>query len=256
MHNPSYAAGFVPSAEGCPSRCERIYYMGRSAKSFVENDQPLAIGVMEKTSQGWNRCPEPILRGTPEYPSVLEPKARHFEGKWRLWYVATPKVAGKKTPPVYQVRYIESDNGVANWSEPKVLFSTAEGYYDAVVTAVDRGYEMAVCRSGNLGRTADFPRQGMWWLASRRPSGDREDWTAEPVQILDADHEAKDWYANGVTDTSVQYEGDTMFVFFTGVHRETHWLWAAFKKLTALKKPPFPSPFYLSIGRAQYSCYR
>jgi hypothetical protein len=234
------------------SRREHIYYTGRNSRSFVENDRPLAIGVIEKGPQGWVRHRDPVLRGTDDYGSVLEPKVRYFDGKWRMWYVATPKVAGRKTPPNYQVRYVESDDGLVGWSRPKVLFSTAEGFYDAVVARVEDGYEMVTCRSGNLGGWADFPPQGIWWLASSMPSGNRADWTTNPVVLLDADRCGADWYAGGVTDTSVQYEGGRMFVFFTGVHRETSWLRMSIGNLLALRKPPIPAPFYISIGRAIY----
>lgn len=256
LHTPSYASGISSNAAGETYQCERIYYTGRISRSIIDNDRPVAIGVMERTSRGWVRRPKPVLQGTPEYPSVLEPKARYFEGMWRIWYAATPKVAGKKTPPAYQIRYVESEDGVTNWSEPQVLFSTDDGYFDSVVSQGDSGYEMVVCRSGNLAGKADFPAQGLWWLRSRTPSGDRDDWSPQLVQFLDADCGAEDWYANGVLGPSVQYgdtpeDRNTMFVFFTGVNRQTNWPGATMKKLAAFEKPPFPAPFYLSIGRAQ-----
>jgi hypothetical protein len=78
---------------------------------------------------------------------------------------------------------------------------------------------MVVARGPNLFATAGFPSQGLWWLGSRKPSGDRADWTAEPVQILDADH-GLPWYAAGVFGPCARY-GDTesdrgvRYVFFS-----------------------------------------
>jgi hypothetical protein len=190
LHNPSYAAGVVAHG-GRMLRRERIYYTGRGSRSFVENARPLAIGVMEKTPDGWIRRPEPVLRGTADYPRVLEPKMRYYEGKWRMWYVAMPKVAGKKTPPAYQVRYVESDDGLANWSSPQVLFSTAEGFYDAVVTKSAGGYELVTCQSGNLANKPGSAPQGIWWLTSPTPSGVRQQWTSSPVRILEAGAQSK-----------------------------------------------------------------
>lgn len=257
LHTPSYAAGTGINAAGQTYQRERIYYAGRSSTSIIDNRRPISIGVLERTAHGWARRPHPVLSGGDDFPSVLEPKVRYLEGKWRLWYVATPQVAGKKAPPVYQIRYVDSENGITDWSRPRVLFSTDEGYFDAVVSSVAGGYEMVTCRSGNLAGATDFPAQGLWWLSSHVPSGSRKDWSSEPVQILDAESSAGDWYANGVLGPSVQYgdtaeDSDTMYVFFTGVNRETNWWRAVVKKLAGMAKPPLPAPFYLSIGRAQY----
>jgi hypothetical protein len=43
-----------------------------------------------------------------------------------------------------------------------------------------------------------------------------------------------------------------MFVFFTGVHRQTSWLRMLLEALLAFRRPPLPAPFYISIGRARY----
>lgn len=257
LHTPSYAAGTGVDATGEHYSCERIYYAGRSSASIIDNSSPISIGVLERTPHGWVRYPRPVITGEPEFASALEPKVRYFEGKWRVWYAATPRVAGKKTPPIYQIRYVDSEDGITNWSQPQVLFSTDDGYFDAVVIPGSDGYEMVTSRSGNLSGAPDFPVQGLWWLSSQTPSGDRSDWSHDPVPILRADSGAEDWYANGVLGPTVRYgdtveDSSTMYVFFTGVSREVAWWRAAAKELAEGSRPPFPAPFYLSIARAQY----
>lgn len=257
LHTPSYARGIDALAPGGPVARERIYYAGRSARSTTDNDHPYAIGVLERTADGWRRHPEPILRGTPAFPSVFEPKARYIENRWRIWYAETPRETGRKTPPVYQICYVDSADGVTNWSSPKVLFATGDGYFDAVVTPVDGSYEMVVCRGSNLFGKKDFPKQGMWWLSSDKPSGDRRDWTAAPIPIFDPDEGGEHWYANGIFGPSVRY-GDTagdagvMYVFFASVHRTVPWYRIAAHRLLTLRRPPVPAPYYFAIGRARY----
>lgn len=87
----------------------------------------------------------------------------------------------------------------------------------------------------NMFGTPGFPSQGLWWLASESPSGHREEWTAPPVQLLDADHGAH-WYASGTYGPSIAYgdtpaDCDTLYVFFTGA------------------AVPNPDPYVLSIAR-------
>lgn len=257
LHTPSYAVGAGMDASGQFYACERIYHAGRNSQSIIDNSKPISIGVLEKTPRGWARYPRPVLVGTSDFASVLEPKVRYLEGKWRMWYAATPRVAGKKTPPIYQIRYVESEDGITSWSQPQVLFSTDEGYFDAVVNPSTDGYEMVTCRSGNLSGASAFPVQGLWWLSSQAPSGNRKDWSHDPLPILEVDSAAADWYANGVLGPSAQYgdtdeDRNTMYVFFTGVSRETNWLRAARKAFARGSRPPFPAPFYLSIARAQF----
>lgn len=242
LHSPSYAAG--------PGR-ELVFYAGRGSRSVTDNTSPYAIGVLEMTPRGWVRRPEPVLRGTPDFPNVLEPKVRYLDGRWRMWYAATPVEAGRRGEPCYQVRYTESADGLTGWSDPVVLFSPEEGFYDAVVHPHGSGYAMLTCRSTNLYGRRDFPPQGLWWLTSDHPSGRRADWTGEPVQLLDA-RDAPDWYGHGVFGPTVQYDADGMYVFFAGVHRERNWLRATARRVTTGRRPPFPAPYYFTIGRARF----
>ena len=256
LHTPSYVRGMGLDADGEPVQRERIYYAARSSRTVTANRKPYSIGMLEKTPVGWARHPVPILTGIPDSPSVAEPKARYIEGRWRIWYVNTPGEVGKKDLPEYRIEYVESEDGVTGWSAPKVLFSTADGYFDAVPIPADGGYEMVVSRGGNLYSTPGFPAQGLWLLRSKTPSGDRTDWTRDPVRILDADR-GEPWYANGVFGPSIRYgdtpeDSDTLYVFFTGVHRTVDWKRLAARRMLALRKPPVPAPFYFTLGRMQY----
>jgi hypothetical protein len=114
FHTPCYVSG-----KGMDGKTvERVYYTGRASKTVLDNKEPYSIGVFEKTKKGWKRYPSPILKGTSESPNVLEPKARYINGKWRIWYVTTKQETGKKGYPKYCIKYVESENGINNWSEP------------------------------------------------------------------------------------------------------------------------------------------
>ena len=255
LHTPSYVCGEDIDANGNSVRRERIYYAGRSSRTVTANKKPYSIGMLKKTPAGWARHPEPILTGTPDSPSVAESKARYFEGKWRIWYVSTPGEIGKRDLPEYRIEYVESEDGMTDWSAPKVLFSTVEGYFDAVVIPVADGYEMVVSRGGNLYAAPGFPPQGLWLLRSKTPSGIRADWSSKPTQILDADR-GEAWYEGGIFGPSIHYgdtpdDSDTLYVFFSSVHRKINWARLAAKRMLTLKRPPVPAPFYFSLGRMQ-----
>jgi len=234
LHTPCYVRGSVPTAEGERAYRERIYYTGSRGAS--PDDRHYSIGVLEKTDTGWVRHTEPVLAGATENASVLEPKVGYYDGKWRIWYLSLPHGTGQEDlKHSCQVAYVESEDGLRGWSTPRVLFPEADNYYDAVVAETARGYEMIVARPPNLLGASGFPPQGLWWLASRLPSGDRSDWTDKPVSLLDTNH-AEPWYASGVWGPSLRYgdtalDNDTLYVFFTGAAR------------------PDPHPFMLSIGR-------
>jgi hypothetical protein len=246
LHSPSYVQG--PTAR-------RIYYAGRGGKSVTDNTVPYAIGMLEWTGADWERRPAPVLRGTHDLPNVLEPKVRYLDGKWRMWYAATPVEAGKTITPTYQVRYVDSDDGLA-WSQPQVLFSSHENFYDAAVWTSDHDtYEMLTCRSTNLYARPDFPKQGLWWLSSTAPSGRRADWTSHPVLLLDADN-GPEWYGNGIFGPTIAHDDttddpDTIYVFFAGVTKERSWWRTTLRHARSLRPPPVPAPYFFTIGRAQ-----
>jgi hypothetical protein len=251
-HTPCYVAGKGLGGE----KVERIYYTGRASIHVLDNQAPYSIGVFTKTSIGWERHTTPILTGTPESPNVLEPKARFFEGKWRIWYVTTKQETGKKGYPQYRIQYTESLDGLTNWSQPEDLFLEEENFYDASVhTSNTNGYEMVVCRSTNLYGRSPYPKQGLWLLEGQKPNGKRSNWSKDPKPILDADS-GELWYKNGTASPSCLYgenetDKNTLYVFFTGLHKQRNWMRIALHRLRKNKMPPFPSPFYFTIGRIE-----
>ena len=251
-HTPCYVSGLGKDGK----EVERVYYTGRASNKVVDNQEPYSIGVMEKTPKGWIRHPHPIIKGTKESPNVLEPKARYIEGMWRIWYVTTKQETGKKGYPNYRINYIESRDGISNWSEPAPLFLEDENYYDASVHSSNGiGYEMAVCRSTNLYGRKDFPKQGLWILKGLAPNGTRENWSHDPELVIDAQN-GEEWYRNGIGSPSGHYgesveDKDTLYMFFTGLHQERNWLNIAFERIKQRKIPPFPSPFYFTIGKIE-----
>lgn len=248
LHTPSYVAGVDP-VRGWQ---ERIYYSGRSSRATTDVQSRYSIGCLENTPAGWVRRDAPVLTGTPERPSVLEPLVRYYDGKWRMWYLSTPHEAGRGDLPDHQLAYVESTDGLTGWSRPKALFSTRDSLFDNAVTEVSGGYEMIVARGHNLFATRGFPPQGMWWLSARQASGDRRDWSAVPTAILDASDAPLPWYEYGAFGPSVNYDDadpDTMYVFFTGVRVPSSWMRVAATRLLTLRKPPVPAPFYFAVGR-------
>jgi hypothetical protein len=231
LHTPSYANGHA--GDGGTGPCERIYYTGSQAAP--DGERLFSIGVLERNGEVWRRREEPVLRGSGERTNVLEPKVIWSQGKWRMWVMATAKEAGPDDLPDYQIHYLESDDGIGGWSDPQILFDEDDNFFDAVAIETRGGSEMVVARAPNMFGTPGFPSQGLWWLCSLEPSGDRACWSARPVPLLDADHGAR-WYASGTYGPSITYgdtpaDRDTLYVFFTGA------------------AVPDPDPYVLSIAR-------
>jgi hypothetical protein len=247
-HTPCYVEGKNEKDEWV----ERIYYAGRGSNKTQDNDVPYSIGAIEKKNNQWIRRPSMILKGSNEKPNVLEPKARYFDGKWRIWYAATAQEAGKNSDPNYCIKYVESLDGISNWSTPKMLFDEDENFYDASVHSnVESGYEMVTSRSTNLYGKKEFEAQGLWLLKSEVANGNRHNWTTYPVQILDADR-GDDWYSNGVNSPSCHYgettqDKESLYIFFSSVQKERNWMKWAFNNLKKGKRPPFHHLFILLL---------
>lgn len=229
LHTPSYARGLA--ADGSVS--ERIYYTANRCVS--EGERLFSIGVLEREADAWCRREELVWRGFGDRVNVLEPKVMWSDGKWRMWVMATAEEAGPGDLPNYQIHYLQSDNGLVGWSEPEVLFDERDNYFDAVAIATDQRSEMVVARAPNMFDTPGFPSQGLWWLSSPSPSGDRLSWTTHPVHLLDADN-GPPWCASGTYGPSIAYgdtdaDRDVLYVFFTGA------------------AVPNPEPYVLSVAR-------
>jgi hypothetical protein len=229
LHTPSYARG--AGVDG--TTVERIYY---TANRYVCDGKRLfSIGVLERNGDRWWRREEPVLRGRGDRVNLLEPKVMWSQGKWRMWVMATAKEAGPGDLPDYQIHYLESIDGIGGWSEPQVLFDESDNYFDAVAITTNERSEMVVARAPNMFDTSGFPSQGLWWLSSARPSGERSHWTSSPAALLDADNGPR-WCASGTYGPSIVYgdtdaDRDVLYVFFTGA------------------AVPNPDPYVLSVAR-------
>ncbi|WP_199433503.1 hypothetical protein [Qaidamihabitans albus] len=238
LHTPRYVQGIDASGR----KVERIYYSGRTTEAVTGNSgSRYAIGMLERVDGAWIRRDDPVFVGTGDDPCALEPTVHYSDGKWRMWYNDAPN-PGPGELPRYRINYVESRDGVTDWSAPVQFFSVADSYFDTSITDVGHGYEMVASRGGNHYLTTSFPEQGLWWYSSEAASGRRADWTADPVRILDSSGGAY-WYANGVFGPCVRYgdteaDRNTMYVFFTGTYQPAD--------------PPFPAPFYFAVGRAEF----
>ncbi|KAB7668076.1 hypothetical protein F9279_14180 [Bacillus sp. B1-b2] len=252
-HTPCYVKGIEPNG----AFVERVYYAGRGSNKVVDNNAPYAIGFLEKKGSEWFRHPLPVITGTEELPNVLEPNVRFIEGMWRMWYVTTKQETGKNGFPQYRILYSESKDGLSNWSKPQAVFIENENFYNASVHPSNNahGFEMVVCRSTNLYGRTPFPKQGLWILEGKEANGDRINWSESPRLILDSD-KGPEWYRNGVASPighygESEYDQDTLYLFFTGLHKQRNWLRIALYCLKHKKSLPFPSPFYFSVGKLE-----
>ncbi|GAB3711598.1 hypothetical protein [Nocardiopsis nanhaiensis] len=230
MHTPSYVRGTDPHTG---ATVERVYYTASRARTPYDGgmDRDLAIGVLERTATGWIAQDEPLITGTPARPDVLEPKAGFWEGRWRIWYVTTPNEIDKGVQPDSRIEYVDSDDGLTDWSTPTVVLDDDLHHHDAVVTRTGDRYAMVVASAPNMYDDHGYPPQGLWALTAGRPSGRRGDWSAEPKQILSGDS-APEWYAGAIyAPAAVEGDDGMLHVFFTAARK------------------PDPEPYVLSIGR-------
>jgi hypothetical protein len=229
LHTPSYVRGVEPRTG---ATIERIYYTASRARTGRGGamDREFTIGALERSATGWRPLDKPVLVGTTQRPQVLEPKAGYWDGRWRIWYMNTPKAVDESVQPDNRIEYVESEDGLGGWSPPVVLLDDDLHHHDAAVARVNDVYVMVVASAPNLYDEPDYPPQGLWLLTSRTPSGDRADWTAEPLPILTGDG-APEWYAGAIYSPFIVAGNDAVHVFFTGARR------------------PGPDPYVLSIGR-------
>ena len=250
MHTPCYVRGAIAGRS-----VERIYYAGRATTRMTGPGSRYAIGCLERHDGMWSRHEGPVLRGDAHRPSVLEPRVIYAGGRWRMWFLAAVGETGRGAQPDYQLRYCESDDGLA-WSAPSVFATTAEGFFDNAVQHTGDRWEMLLARGTNLHGTVPFPSQGLWWSQSRTEPGARACWSP-PIRLLDTAVASQPWFAAGVCGPSFVYERDggalRLHVFATGTRRRTSWWRAATRRLAGLRRPPAPAPYYLATGRLTFT---
>lgn len=254
MHTPCYVQG--ETADGEPER--RIYYAGRCSRAHTGRTSRYAIGVLRQIGGRWVRYGPPVLTGTTERPSALEPTVRFDRGVWRMWYQSTAGQPGPGERPDYRISYVESADGLSGWSPPRPFFSTDDGFFDCAVRPVDDRFGMVVARSSNLHGTPEYPGQGLWWLDSETGSRSRTEWTTAPLRLLDADRALLPWLGSGTFGPSFHYgdtgaDRDVLYVFCTGTHTRSRWLEHAGRQLAAARRPPVPAPFHFTTGRLAFA---
>lgn len=244
MHTPSY----VPATRNHDAR---IYYTGRATSKQYGPGSQYSIGVLEKNGNDWVRHNGPIVRGHAPRSSVLEPFVVYSDGRYRLWYQANPHEIGPGEQPDYELRCTESENGLTNWSPPQVFADASEGFFDNCLAWNGKRWIMLLARGSNLHNTADFPEQGLWWMTASHPSTNREAWST-PQRLLDTDAAGTpDWFARGTYGPALAFENPESAratIWFTGTRYGPRWPLMALQRLARFRRPPVPSPFFLSTG--------
>lgn len=241
MHTPSY----VPPTENQPAR---IYYTGRRSRKQYGPKSSYAIGALELIDGRWRRRSAPLIEGVAPRQSVLEPLAVTERGGYVMWFQANPHEIGPGDLPDYELRVVESPDGIT-WSTPRVFATSTEGFFDNAVARADNGWLMVLARGSNLHNTPDFPAQGLWVTWARQLSVNRADWT-EPMRVLDTDDPGTPaWMARGTYGPAILFaDDDNPLIFVTGTRDAPRWPVLNVERLLRARKPVLPSPFYLATG--------
>lgn len=244
MHTPSY----VGPAGGNGAR---IYYTGRATRHHYGRKSHYSIGVLEHRDGRWQRRDTPVLRGEPPRTSVLEPFVIYVDGRYRMWYQASPHEIGPGEQPDYELRCAESANGLTDWTPSRVFAGTAEGFFDNALARGPNGWVMVLARGSNLHATANFPTQGLWYSTAPHPSPDRADWSP-PSRLLDTDIAGTpEWMGRGTFGPALAFASasqTTATVFFTATRANPSWPRLSVQRLAQRRRPPVPAPFYFSIA--------
>lgn len=245
LHTPSYVA--ERGATGA-----RIYYAGRVGRRHYGAGSAYAIGVLTLDSDGrWARREEPVLRGRPGRPSVLEPLVIAVDGGYRMWFLATPHEVAPGEQPDFEIHVTDSADGLA-WEPPRVFATSEEGWFDNAVYPTPDGWEMVLARGTNLHGTTPYPSQGLWLMTANHPSADRRDWSPAR-RVLDTDPAGvPSWAGRGVCGPSVVpgTHGGRL-VFLTGTHDIGTWWRAAGFRLARARRLPVPAPYYFATGTVE-----
>lgn len=245
MHTPSY----VPAANGQPAR---IYYTGRASRKHYGPGSSYAIGALELIDCEWRRRDAPLIVGSEPRPSVLEPLVVADGGRFMMWFQASPHEVGPRELPDYELRVVESEDGL-RWSPPRVFATPVEGFFDNAVARVGDEWVMILARGSNLHDTPDFPAQGAWMSKASELSADRADWS-DPVRVLDTGLPVTPaWMARGVYGPALlPLKGADSILFVTGTRDAPRWPIFNLRRLMRGRKPVVPSPFYLATGAIRF----
>ncbi len=244
MHTPSY----VPASGG---NGPRIYYTGRATSKHYGPKSRYSIGVLEYQDGRWHRRSNPVLCGASSRPSVLEPFVIYTDGRYRMWYQANPHEIGPGEQPDYELRCVDSENGLTDWSPPTVFADPSEGFFDNTLARGGDGWVMVLAHGSNLHGARDFPEQGLWWITAPHPSADRSDWS-EPRRLFDTDvPDTPNWCARGTYGPALTFTDPASMqatVHFTATRATPRWPRLLLRRLRRFRRPPVPAPFYLATG--------
>ncbi|WP_198684046.1 hypothetical protein [Brachybacterium sp. YJGR34] len=241
MHTPS----FVPATAAGPAR---IYYTGRSSRRQYGADSRYAIGVLELRDGRWRRLERPLISGVAPRLSTLEPLVVHDGDRYVMWYQANPFEIGPGDRPDYELRVVESADGLS-WSPPRVFATPDEGFFDNAVTQIPGGWMMVLARGADIHGTGGVPPQGLWVTTSATASADRSDWS-RPVQVLDTDRAGtaerigRGTYGPGVLHLEEQ---ERTVLYATGVRAAPSWPRMLARQLLRRRRGVVPAPFHLSV---------
>lgn len=242
LHTPTHVPGDLATEP-------RIYYAGRAGRRHTGSGSHYAVGVLRFQDGRWQRHDGPIVRGDAERASALEPFVVRHDGRYLMWYLATPHEVGRGEQPDYELRTTTSLDGINEWTRPEVFSDATEGFFDNAVIATPAGWTMVLARGTNLHGTADFPAQGLWLASTQQLDTKRSSWT--PVkQILDTDAASTPaWMGGGVCDPALAISSDdALVVFLTGTRRYRSWAQLAVQRVRRFQRPPVPAPFFLATG--------
>ncbi|WP_193104445.1 hypothetical protein [Brachybacterium sp. FME24] len=241
MHTPS----FVPATADQPAR---IYYTGRRSTKQYGPKSEYAIGVLEHRDGQWHRREEPLVRGDALRRSVLEPLVVHDGDRYLMWFQANPYEIGPGDLPDYEIRVVESADGLM-WSDPRVFTTSSDGFFDNAITRVPGGWLMVLARGADIHGSGGMPPQGLWISTATVLSADPEEWST-PRHVLRTDESgtpeslARGTYGPGILHTA---DPDRVVLYATGVRDTPRWPRLITRRVLRGQAPVVPSPFYLSV---------
>lgn len=190
--------------------------------------------------------------GDDDRPSALEPRVIRHDGRYLMWYLATPHEVAPGEQPDYELRTTTSIDGLTGWTTPRVFSDAAEGFFDVALVPHRRQWLLVLARGTNLHGTAPYPPQGLWLLRADQPSPDRARWGGLE-RLLDTDQPGTAaWMGRGVCDPAAAAADGVLTVFVSGTRRYRSRAALSWAALRRGRPPPVPAPFYLSTAALQF----
>ena len=205
--------GVVPCAVVPRDNELYLYYAGYQIPTRVKFFVFGGLAVSRDSGRTFERHSQvPVLDRTDDEMFFRVAHSVRFEdGRWRVWYGGGSEWIedGGKPLPVYDVRYLESTDGVSFGKSGKV----AIGFNHPDEYRIGRPY---VFREGELYRMFyGTARRGIGYRLGYAESEDGERWTRQDDDI-GLDVSAGGWDANMVAYPAVVRSGDRVYMFYNG----------------------------------------